>query len=432
VISGKSRQDDGDMAISRFVWLLLFLWAGYQALMCTVSYQLEWDDNSDVRMRYVEHKLLLLKAGERGNGLVRWWTEADRGGDVYRELREVLPDSIPEDGKWLLEVARDVIELRIARAEGRDPPEMSSLEDYNLRYVERRIDYPLYVIEASLHVQVSPELKRYLLESEDEILRRSFISALPEFVLMVLGLLFLPSVIRKGDSRKVESEDGEKSSPWIVLSIFAGASLLAVGVELVAVFAWSFFPYFDGDLGWVGLEFLWRALPALLMALYFFRQDRHLLKALQLFKLPAWKEMIVAFGVVSWLNYPLYYLQRFTGVDPNDFFSTIYPDNVDLLSRVMNSTIAAPLFEEIVFRGFLFCGLRARWGDMRAAIVSTLLFTAVHWQYDLVGLISVGLFGFSACWLVVRTNSLSSAILVHMFLNAYVTWGAWLNYQAWL
>jgi len=241
------------MAISRFVWLLLFLWAGYQALMCTVSYQLEWDDNSDVRMRYVEHKLLLLKAGERGNGLVRWWTEADRGGDVYRELREVLPDSIPEDGKWLLEVARDVIELRIARAEGRDPPEMSSLEDYNLRYVERRIDYPLYVIEASLHVQVSPELKRYLLESEDEILRRSFISALPEFVLMVLGLLFLPSVIRKGDSRKVESEDGEKSSPWIVLSIFAGASLLAVGVELVAVFAWSFFPYFDGDLGWVGI-----------------------------------------------------------------------------------------------------------------------------------------------------------------------------------
>jgi len=133
--------------------------------------------------------------------------------------------------------------------------------------------------------------------------------------------------------------------------------------------------------------------------------------------------------VVELLAWPFYYIDRLSGIDPNDYFSTAYPTLMDLVETFTSSVIAAPIFEEIVFRGFLFLGLRARWGAMPAALISTVLFSIIHIQYGVLGMLSVGLFGLSACWLVHRTNSLASAIFVHALTNAYFMWSAWWIYQ---
>lgn len=45
--------------------------------------------------------------------------------------------------------------------------------------------------------------------------------------------------------------------------------------------------------------------------------------------------------------------------------------------------VAAPVFEEILFRGFLLEGLRRRFGGLGALAVSSVLFGVIHTQYDL-------------------------------------------------
>lgn len=56
--------------------------------------------------------------------------------------------------------------------------------------------------------------------------------------------------------------------------------------------------------------------------------------------------------------------------------------------------IAAPLFEEILFRGFLFGGLsRTRLGGLGAVAVSSVLFGIIHTQYDLFDMSAVLVLG---------------------------------------
>jgi membrane protease YdiL (CAAX protease family) len=44
--------------------------------------------------------------------------------------------------------------------------------------------------------------------------------------------------------------------------------------------------------------------------------------------------------------------------------------------------ILPPLAEESIFRGFLYRGLASRWSKLPAAIVASLLFAVVHWQWN--------------------------------------------------
>lgn len=83
------------------------------------------------------------------------------------------------------------------------------------------------------------------------------------------------------------------------------------------------------------------------------------------------------------------------------------------------TVLAAPLAEEVFFRGFVFGGLRHRVGVAWAAIVSGLLFGAFHISdADTAGLIiPFGAIGIFFAWIYHRTGSLWSTIFTHLLFN---------------
>ena len=89
---------------------------------------------------------------------------------------------------------------------------------------------------------------------------------------------------------------------------------------------------------------------------------------------------------------------------------------------VLGVTIAAPIVEEIVFRGYLFPAL-ARWrGPWIGALAGAAVFGAAHclvYPPQLLPMMAV--FGFAACMLFWFTGSLLPGIALHAMNNALVT-----------
>lgn len=83
--------------------------------------------------------------------------------------------------------------------------------------------------------------------------------------------------------------------------------------------------------------------------------------------------------------------------------------------------VIAPLGEELVFRGIVFLGLLRWLGAIPAAVISSLLFGAIHLQAELSATLFLAtyglLFGLFACWLVHRFGSLWPAIGAHAASN---------------
>jgi uncharacterized protein len=81
--------------------------------------------------------------------------------------------------------------------------------------------------------------------------------------------------------------------------------------------------------------------------------------------------------------------------------------------------IAAPIFEEIFFRGFLLKGFEtSRLGQYGAALLTSATWAAIHLQYDIyyIGLIfCLGLLFATARF---KTNSLITPIIMHMIFNS--------------
>ena len=78
--------------------------------------------------------------------------------------------------------------------------------------------------------------------------------------------------------------------------------------------------------------------------------------------------------------------------------------------------IAAPLSEELLFRGLLFSRLMVKWGATRAMIVSSLAFGLLH-----LNPIGASVFGMVACVLYLRTRTLLAPMALHA-LNNLMVW----------
>jgi membrane protease YdiL (CAAX protease family) len=85
---------------------------------------------------------------------------------------------------------------------------------------------------------------------------------------------------------------------------------------------------------------------------------------------------------------------------------------------VFIAVVLAPLWEEIAFRGFLLSALtQSRLGYWPAAVISTALWTALHWGYSYAGLASVFAAGIGLSWLMWRLGSLRAVVVAHAIAN---------------
>ncbi|MDX2307558.1 MAG: CPBP family intramembrane glutamic endopeptidase [Hyphomicrobium sp.] len=82
------------------------------------------------------------------------------------------------------------------------------------------------------------------------------------------------------------------------------------------------------------------------------------------------------------------------------------------------AVVLAPLWEELTFRGFLLSALaKTALGFWPAAILSNVIWTALHASYSIPGLASVFVAGLVLSWVVWRTNSIWPAIAAHAIGN---------------
>jgi membrane protease YdiL (CAAX protease family) len=96
------------------------------------------------------------------------------------------------------------------------------------------------------------------------------------------------------------------------------------------------------------------------------------------------------------------------------------PPPVIVVALIMiGVAVAAPISEEIAFRGYLFAALTTWRGPWPAALITGLLFGAAHVAvYPPEMLPALAFFGFFACLLFWFTGSLLPCVAVHAFNNA--------------
>ena len=84
---------------------------------------------------------------------------------------------------------------------------------------------------------------------------------------------------------------------------------------------------------------------------------------------------------------------------------------------IFTAVILAPIVEETFFRGFLFGGFRQRYGDPKAALLSSAIFAAAHFQWA--ALIPTFMLGYIFAYLYRKSNSILPGMLMHFAVNAF-------------
>ncbi len=91
--------------------------------------------------------------------------------------------------------------------------------------------------------------------------------------------------------------------------------------------------------------------------------------------------------------------------------------------QVLLIVIAAPISEEICFRGMLYGGLREKLPRFGAALIAGLLFGALHALTGVTAVPPLVAFGFVLCLLYEKTGSIVPGILLHMLNNSVALLG---------
>jgi CAAX protease family protein len=88
----------------------------------------------------------------------------------------------------------------------------------------------------------------------------------------------------------------------------------------------------------------------------------------------------------------------------------------------LSNVIAAPVAEEILFRGFIYRGLlHTRLRSFGAVLLTAAAFAAIHQQYDAVGVAAIFVLGLVLGWLRQRTGSTIVPMFVHAIQNLGAT-----------
>jgi membrane protease YdiL (CAAX protease family) len=137
---------------------------------------------------------------------------------------------------------------------------------------------------------------------------------------------------------------------------------------------------------------------------------------------PALGWMVLAYFAVSVFNAIWLTLVGTGGTGDDGGGSAGSPSTAAIVFVVAGVAVAAPIAEEIVFRGYLFPAL-ARWrGPWIGALLGAAVFGAAHCLvYPPQLLPLMAMFGFAACMLFWFTGSLLPGVALHASNNALVT-----------
>ncbi len=108
---------------------------------------------------------------------------------------------------------------------------------------------------------------------------------------------------------------------------------------------------------------------------------------------------------------------------PVDAFGNLSPDNLlRFLAFALCICIISPICEEIIFRKYLLKPLRA-YGDMAAALVSSIIFGLYHGNFDQFAYAALA--GFFYALIAIRSESIVPSIVFHAANNLLMTFGVY-------
>lgn len=101
-----------------------------------------------------------------------------------------------------------------------------------------------------------------------------------------------------------------------------------------------------------------------------------------------------------------------------EFMSKVYGSTSNKFLLWIAVAVAAPFFEEFLFRGFLLEGLRhTRMGVVGAILLTSASWAIIHMQYGWFEIISIFFIGIIFAIAQLKTKSLYVPIAMHMFMN---------------
>jgi uncharacterized protein len=137
-----------------------------------------------------------------------------------------------------------------------------------------------------------------------------------------------------------------------------------------------------------------------------------------------WSSLGIAIGLVLAglaVNFVYFEALAAVGIEPDTDIEEIFQSPGPLITIAILSLLFAPIMEEIFYRGFVFGGLRPRWGLVGAALASGLLFGVSHIGnpdgFYLIPPITVigAMFAFGYAY----SGSILTSFLAHFIFNAF-------------
>ncbi|MES2997493.1 MAG: CPBP family intramembrane glutamic endopeptidase [Verrucomicrobiota bacterium] len=245
------------------------------------------------------------------------------------------------------------------------------------------------------------------------------------------GLVFLAPALRAIRRAFAEKPSGY-SSQWSVqlgLTVFLASILAWIGLVTTVELGIAAVPGFHPLLGIV-LDACVRLLPASIAIAYLFRRSSHAMRSFGLDRPPS---LAVVLGVLPVLLLSDFCLRTMFSPDihsePGAGLNAADAGLWGLAFSIVSACIVAPVSEEILYRGVLFQTLRNPFGIAIAAILSSFVFTLLHF-YSGYGMASVAVFGFICALVYAATGTLATCILLHMIYNIMIKLPDWWIYHA--
>ncbi len=134
-------------------------------------------------------------------------------------------------------------------------------------------------------------------------------------------------------------------------------------------------------------------------------------------RLPSLKQLGLWIGALILLSFAIEFLTTNTEEFETSFMLDVYMSNTNVVILILGVGIIGPIFEELLFRGFMYEGIARKMGGQAAVLLTSILFTLIHLQYSwsvLLLLFPLGLLlGYSRMY----SKSLAVPITLHIINN---------------
>jgi membrane protease YdiL (CAAX protease family) len=133
-----------------------------------------------------------------------------------------------------------------------------------------------------------------------------------------------------------------------------------------------------------------------------------------------WTQWLLILAALLFLSDGISYLLHQPIVPP--FMVGVYKTASSLPALLFAIIVVAPIFEEIFFRGFLFQGIRySRLGPIGALGITSLLWAAIHLQYDIYGIMTIFALGLLFGIARLKTDSIHLSMIMHSLASLAAT-----------